>query len=234
MTMGRPPVDKAWREFAFGCWSDVPRPTVTQVHALAVAKAKSEKRGDCPSPRTFARWRKEFGELTDDARTGYLKVSWPYSFAAGLLPWESASAVLELMYLGREMGRPPSVRMGRWYWRVTLAAPDMPPEIRRTLAENLCYWEPRAATDPVTAQGAEALLTYAFWRSQERAAAYQQALAAGAVPIPPVTKLEYLADLDKLRRLSRSELAKVLQTEADAVAEIDRIREGETDEARQQ
>lgn len=220
---GRPKIDPAWKDYCFSQFENVPKLSIPRLATMVVDKAEREGREDYPSPRTLTRWRKEWKDLPADARNAYRWVSWPQTFQAGLLPWESAEAVLELMYVTRR----PDIRLANWYWRVTQAAPDMLLETRHTLAANLAHWESRAGADNVTPRGAEALLSYAPWRSQRRAEVYGKALAAGRVPVPPVLKLEYLEDIDRLQRSTPEEVAALFKATAEAIAKLEKERENE-------
>lgn len=102
-------------------------------------KAKAD---DGPDLRTVQRWRNDYGELDPDSKTGFQWVRWPKSFELGALPWEASAAVRELFLLtngdegvpfDQELKRP-TVRLARWFWRVTMARPDMSIEARLNLA----------------------------------------------------------------------------------------------------
>src|SRR5262245_4722919 len=57
---------------------------------------------------------------------------------SGALPWEASRAALDLLRRYREIKLPdPLIQECLWYWRVTLAAPDMEPDDRLILTAQL-------------------------------------------------------------------------------------------------
>lgn len=215
---GRPPIDPAWKQYAFSQFENEPRLSIAKLYVKVTEKAERDGRQDYPSERTLTRWRKEFAGLPEEARTAYRLVFYPETFLQGLLPWESAARIIELL---QAVPRP-SLQIGRWYWRVTLAAPKLPVETRHVLAANLAHAERWG--DALVPRAAEALLVYAPWRSRESAHAYRQAVEDGRVPAPPVLKLEYLEDVDRLRRATPEERTQMLEATERAVAEMERAR----------
>jgi len=62
--------------------------------------------------------------LAEERRGEYRQIHWPATFERGDLPWEAAAACFQLLRLyGREHKERPTVRMGRWYWRLGEVAP---------------------------------------------------------------------------------------------------------------
>lgn len=81
---------------------------------------------DVPSDRAIRRAKEEFLELNTQDRAKYLEFKWPESMEQGALPWEAARASLNLCRRYRDAGaHPPLIQECVWFWRVTLAAPDL-------------------------------------------------------------------------------------------------------------
>jgi hypothetical protein len=104
-----------------------------------------------PSQGWISQWlREKWPKVTPIERRNYLDFCWPQSMQNGLLPMEASAAALELLdvrsmvdpvirqieqesepigyeweSMGLRWGRP-SVRLARWFWYVTQAAPDLP------------------------------------------------------------------------------------------------------------
>lgn len=72
-----------------------------------------------PSVSTIARIKRE---LSPPDRVPLQYVRWPESFSAGILPWEAAASIFELL---QHRTRPVTTGEAQWYWRVTLARPDV-------------------------------------------------------------------------------------------------------------
>jgi len=67
---------------------------------------------------------RDWSKLAEERRREYRQIHWPATFERGDLPWEAAPACFQLLRLyGREHKRRPTVRMGRWYWRLGEVAP---------------------------------------------------------------------------------------------------------------
>ena len=112
----------------------------------------------------------------------------------GALPWEASAAALELLgIVPPPDGNRPSVRLARWFWRVTQAAPDMPLMVldfsalidRFSIAQLLAEWEILGDPPSMYWNSVEAVLTYAPWRSEDHAGHYAAALRDGRVPPLP-------------------------------------------------
>ena len=172
---------------------------------LGELRNRAETQGlgsDYPSERTIQRIK---DDITPEQLIEYRSFHWPESMESGALPWEASAAALELLdvrrtadpfirYLeahpespftdpGREpismrFGDHPSVRLARWYWRVTQAAPDLPGGTqdfwlgRYDIAVILAEGEARSDVPQRLRDSVEAYLSYAPWRSPEGKAAY--------------------------------------------------------------
>ena len=81
------------------------------------------------------------------------------------LPWEASRAALDLMrYANDVLGIRPMVRQVRWFWRVTLAAPDAPMDERARLALELAMELAMEAIDELTPELSNESLTSIQWR----------------------------------------------------------------------
>jgi hypothetical protein len=101
------------------------------------AKAKGEElgRNDYPALRTVNKYHREYPGLSEHIRKGYRHFRWPDAMEAGLLPWESSAAVLELLAWSEEHGLPrPPVAIARWYWRMVQALPKATLGVRLRVA----------------------------------------------------------------------------------------------------
>lgn len=82
-------------------------------------------------------------KMPPDQQRPYRTVGWPDSFGDGaLFPWEAGRCYFELrrMLMGR-----PRVSLMQWYWRVTLAMPELDAPTRRIAAVRLAEAEGNAA-----------------------------------------------------------------------------------------
>jgi hypothetical protein len=93
---------------------------------------------------------------------------------------------------------------------------------RHIVAANLVHGD--AWGDPLVPRAAEALLVYAPWRSSAQADHYAKAIEDGRAPAPPVTKLERLEDLDRLRRLTPEAREAILAETEKAVNRMEQLR----------
>jgi hypothetical protein len=167
----------------------VPRPKIHQdwvnrVHQLASDEVKPLEafhtieleafqagRDDAPSYTTVRKLYRLFAQLAPAEQLDYRLFRWPDSMLRGALPWEAASAGLELLRFCYEMkqGRP-SVRMVKWFWRLRLAAPDLPPSYAWSSAGTLAGEEAARSAGynaSVPTEPLELLLAYTKWRSPE-------------------------------------------------------------------
>lgn len=92
-----------------------------------------------PSTSTIARIKQRF---RDSEHAPYRLARWPESFGDSGLPWEAGAAVAELT---RAIGRPPLVRLARWYWRVRQAEPHAAVDFCRAWATEFAVLEDNPA-----------------------------------------------------------------------------------------
>lgn len=191
--MGRPKVEDFWTEAIRLIAENPPATAPTRGGKIGPegVRAGLQKRIDemgkrgqalkIPSLRTIGRILREFRPIDEEGRSPYREVYWPESFQRSDLPWEASGAVLELLRLWQpdSPSTRPSVRLARWFWYITQAAPDRSDFERRHYAGWLAAAE---ATGSDLRRAAEGWLRYAPWRSDEAMAAYEKGLAEGTIP----------------------------------------------------
>jgi len=166
--MGRNSVDEFWLKKINELTANFPK------LGPKAAAQRFEKDRDCaarddwPSESTIGRYQRKFRQKDSAEQVGYRWLHWPESFDEGALPWEAAAATLELLRFLREkkMGRP-CIMLSRWYWRLTLAAPDAPIADRFGMAlllhDDARHWP----------EAIEGWLVGGPWRSEAAAAAFE-------------------------------------------------------------
>jgi len=148
-------------------------------------ESKQTHRLGVPSLRTIGRIQQKFRLLDARAQMDYRVLTWPEACQLGGLPWEASAAVLELLgFLHRAGSGRPLMRVGRWFWHVTLAAPDLPVRDRFAAARQLSAWEVIPHEENV--RPVEWHLAYAPWRSQDATNEYQQAVSGDEHYVRPV------------------------------------------------
>jgi hypothetical protein len=97
--------------------------------------------GDPPSERWVSQWlRNDWPKVRDNERRQYGLVRWPGSFESGALPWEMSPQCLELLLLRQRLAEHklgewrPTVRLARWFYRISMAAPRLDARHRHVLA----------------------------------------------------------------------------------------------------
>lgn len=96
-----------------------------------LGEAIATGRDDAPAVRTCQRIRDAFRALNEPARRRRRALQWPESMGSPDLPWPASRAALDLLQYVREHPsptlppEPPTVGLAVWFWRVTLAAPDV-------------------------------------------------------------------------------------------------------------
>jgi hypothetical protein len=189
---------------------------------LGELRNRAETQGlasDYPSERTIQRIK---DDITPEEIIEYRSFHWPESMGRSGLPWEASESALELLEVHREAnpfmrylesqaelpfadngrqplgmrwGHRPTVRLARWYWRVTQAARDLPAETqslvllrpihipgRYDIAVLLAEWEGRSDAPQSLRDSVEAYLTFAPWRGTERAIEYMAEVERGRIP----------------------------------------------------
>ena len=151
------------------------------------AEAEDGSRHDEPSLRTVNRYRAAWRRLSAEERSVWRSVRWPESMESGDLPWEASATALELLGYYAVVKRRPLVALARWFWRVTLAAPDAPLKIRVETAQALAAIAVAgdSSENDLRKRGMEYHLAFHPWRSKEAGRAYLQALTNGSIPMGP-------------------------------------------------
>ncbi len=142
--MSRPRISHDWIARIYAATSQYPKMPADTLADLLAAQARDEGRDDFPSARTVARRQAEFRSLTTEEQEEYRLYFFPetHERAGHDLPWESAAACLDLSdHLAKQYGRRPTVRLAKWFWRVTMARPGLVTENRYYAAQWLATWE---------------------------------------------------------------------------------------------
>lgn len=183
--MPRTPIDAFWIEKIYTLRADNPRRGARAIKAQLERIGREIDRSDWPEERTIAKYISTFDRLPEHEKQRYHSVYWPETFERGILPWEAAAACLELLneHQGKER---PTVRLARWFWRVTLAAPDAPAFYRRNYAGWLAAAEIVGTGNANVSRYVEAALQYAPWRSSENERRYKKAMEKGEIPLAEI------------------------------------------------
>lgn len=122
----RQPLDDYWVQKMNSLFENAPDLVDREIADRMKAEG-GEGRTDYPAIRTVAKYRAAYNNKSAHEKVGYRTFHWPESMERRDLPWEASAACLELLGLSLDSpyGRP-SIRVGRWYWRLSLAAPDLP------------------------------------------------------------------------------------------------------------
>src|SRR5262245_26897110 len=122
--MPRPRTSTFWRERIARL--DAEGYSGTRIHAAIAAEARERGERDYPSDRQVRRILADLKSLDDEQRRQNALFSWPRCMDGRDLPWEASRTVLDLLAWRdqRGLGRP-TVRHAKWYWRITLAQPDL-------------------------------------------------------------------------------------------------------------
>lgn len=142
--MPRQRISHDWIARVYAATAQDPKMPADALADLLAAQARNEGRDDFPSARTVARRQAEFRNLTAVEQEDYRLYFFPetHERASHDLPWESAAACLDLTeHLAERFGRRPTVRLAKWFWRVTMARPGLVTENRYFAARWLAIWE---------------------------------------------------------------------------------------------
>lgn len=145
-----------------------------------------------PTERTIARIKKDFLSKQPQERLPYRYASWPEAMESNALPWESSRALLDLLRFFEESGRGrPIIQVAEWFWRVSLAAPELDVAKRYDAAKRLLMIRSAIAPPPEAPRGVEWFLVFEPWLSKGNASAYKRAQSKtpGGVPayrLPPL------------------------------------------------
>lgn len=182
--MPRPKIDQRWRDAIRNFKANEPALSSSAIHTRLAEIAAKQGRDDWPSERTIRRILKEFPGLPHEQQIEYSHLAWPRVAEQGAVPWEASRAVLELLGYCRVQfpDYKPTVHLGKWYWRTTLAAPDINTERRFGIALDLATLDAGQPADTWTGGIVETpserrlrieeYLANAPWQSEESMKAY--------------------------------------------------------------
>ncbi len=146
--MPMPRIDIYWRNRVRELAEQNPRLSSRRIAARLEEEAAALERTDSPSEKSVRTIMAEHRKASPEERRSFSGVHWPESFGTPELPWEAAPAVLDLVRLTE--GTRPTVRVARWFWRLTLAGlADNSPEERAMWALLAAECEFSDGTDGV-------------------------------------------------------------------------------------
>ena len=134
--MPRPRIDRYWQERIRELTEQNPEWSSAKIAQRLEEEANQLGRNDWPSEKACRNYMAIHRQAGEHERRQYRLTYWPVSFGTPELPWEAAPAVLEAVRMTCEDGRP-TVRTAKWYWRLSLAAPDMEPKDRLNMARQM-------------------------------------------------------------------------------------------------
>jgi hypothetical protein len=127
----RPKIEKSWQQSIFAQAANAEGRGAHFIRARLVEHWGDV--ADLPSIKTIGTYLSKFRAMPEDVRQGYRSARWPESFEHGLLPWDAAPVLLELIRVNK-LTQPPPVRLVRWLHRVTRAIPTAPLHWRTLIA----------------------------------------------------------------------------------------------------
>ena len=202
--MPQPRTPEAWRQLVSSCLAQNEGMPPREIRLFLEDTAEGNEglqriKDRLPSTRTIERIRAEWKLRADSEKAPYRLYRWPDSHQSKDLPWEAASAALELCYLAQRVGdNPPSIRVARWFWRLTQAVPDLPAYLpieqpsRYSISRQMAAWDALGNLASGHSQfrglqAIEAYLAFAPWRSPQAGAEYDAAISRGNLPdLPPL------------------------------------------------
>jgi hypothetical protein len=170
--MPRRKIDSRWRTHIFDCKREDPALSAERMAIRFEEAARAGGPKDWPSARTIRRVLDDWEKMPEGERRQYGYFRWPESMEDGSLPWEASSAALELLRRLCGFHRPP-VRLVKWFWRVTQAAPKAGIDAHYEAATQLAVEE--ALHTAERTRDVEWYLAFQPWRSEEDSAAYKRA-----------------------------------------------------------
>ena len=223
--MPRPSIDPRWHELIWSMVGERPKPTLKTIlaqlgEASRISESHPQPLGKPPKARAVRYSIEKHKLLPPEEQRQYALFHWPGSLGSPDLPWEASAACLELLAYFQQANRwdpahyasRPTIRLAKWFWRVTLAAPDAPFHYRRAVAVSLAISEVLPGGRPeIDARSGEGYLAYAPWRSKKALKNYQEALDAGLPRVKPPTELaasgaqpEVLEEWGRIRKQQKS------------------------------
>ena len=190
-------IHKEWRERLAQIFEEHPRwgPVPIEAELLRLYPDRDSWPQDeqPPAGRTISDHKKAHFQQPESERALYRYLRWPETFEAGVLPWEAAAPLMQVLRARLVAGRRHvTVRWGRWYWRLYLAAPDAPPNTLSALARVISAHEVLGLDMDRVWRAAEGMLAYRYWESATRQTEYKAALdnsrvssVPTAITVPP-------------------------------------------------
>ena len=134
-----------------------------------------------PSERTISRIKeKDWPRMSEGEHAQYRTFYWPESMERGDLSWEASAAALEI--LGMHSFWRPTIRQTKWFWRISMTAPDLSGVERLDLAWWFASWEAVMERPEESVRALEGYLCFAPWRSDENKQVYDEMVAHGRIP----------------------------------------------------
>jgi hypothetical protein len=151
--MVRERLGQYWIDHMYSIFENEPELTDKEVAERLKNMEEELGKDDYPAPRTVNKYRRMYEPKSLREKAAYKLFAWPEEMGSDLLPWEASQAALELLgilfspeyttypeYMRRYLrkvgefdfppyGRP-TILLVHWFWRVTMAAPDMPARIQ--------------------------------------------------------------------------------------------------------
>jgi hypothetical protein len=138
---------------------------------------------DLPNSRTVLRLKKEILGKTEAEQMLYKSCHWPECCMSGALPWEASRTMLDLLSHFRDRGfNRPTIRISQWFWRISLAAPDLNIGKRFDLANRCGLWDLIPAKREEGFLGLESYFLLSPWRSKAMQARYDKLIHSKEVP----------------------------------------------------
>ena len=164
--MARPRIDIRYRKLIAELAEQGLRPPdITR--ALEEVSAEEEWTVDPPDIRTVRRHYQAHMGKDPEQRQQYEPFRWPDSMLIAGTPWEASPVVLELLRQGHKA---PTVGFMKWYWRVHLAAPDLPIQDKKSAADQMNDREPNPELFRVQMRAIETYLACGPWRETDQEA----------------------------------------------------------------
>lgn len=167
-----------WAEYSRELMAEGVGPTEIQRDIAQKVEQQNRPPSEAPTLRTVQRWQTAFNRLSLEQKAAYHLFHWPQSMGGPDLPWKASRAVLDLMAELHQRGVPRLLnRNVKWFWRVTLAAPDLGIGHRWRIANRLALLELRGkVSERERTQALEWSLAYAPWRGDKSYWTYVEAI----------------------------------------------------------
>jgi hypothetical protein len=133
--------------------------------------------------------------------------------ATAELPWEASRPMLDWLRFLRDAGENlPTIELAKWFWVITLAAPELPIKERDSLAGFLAMSNKENDPNAIAKRSAELYLICTPWRSKEDKAAYQEMRRNGRfISVPTDLRDAFRAAEEVARSLETGEFDRRLE-----------------------